>query len=797
MGWLVERAKERHRNLGSGQAIAARLWKQAPAGGLGSEGALANNLRKLDRGEMIDWWLDQRGEPYLTALAALLTWSVPELRRNIEAARPADDDASRWFEFEVFPRLRRLDLDEEDPFPGVPYELLAGDGPRVPTWWHAPPGAGRTLVARWLVRRHGWVLASGPGPWPERAFLEATSDDIAGRRPGRVVVASPRPTAQLGWQVVATPAGWERELIAWVAERIQPGGALRRREVEEALAAGRLAVGTPGQLIELLAEVDAFGIGVLDHSIPASEALHGWIQLHAARPDRAVGEASRRHLREHGVRLLPAIEMARRARGLPVTADALHACMPPLPPPPSADAIYEVARGGGVEAVLAYVQPTAAALVEAMRGLRWVVPEGWGFPTRVLQHLQACVVDLGANAPDFHTLGALLDQPELAEDLLWALSEPGVLETWLARVAAAAVDDPETILALDGLGKAVALRVARGSPAPREGLAALRMKIAQVGGPDERFPDLALRVRVAAEDGWGPLAWLVLDERLGAGEPPGPRGWTLALEVDLRLVKRRDDPPGRAAPLLRRLGVDVLDRLVAANPDEGRWLSPCHVRATLNEPDAVQLAHDLAGIGPFDVVEHLFRRWAPTLEDVARKLWPAWHAYRGYPLQSADVASLSCVWSVFPFDDLTWEEAEALRRQVPLGVEVPDTVWSALLERVPGDEGLLARAPIDVLLAWAERSRHGGIGRGAAWWRAPDRVAARVSKLLLGDPHGRLEGWMDAAPPEASRAVLGAVAGGVGDHARPVVRAWRARVIAARSEGWREVWRDLEGLSRE
>lgn len=169
-------------------------------------------------------------------------------------------------------------------------------------WVIAPPGAGKSLVIKYLVARHsGEVHATSVGTLEDVVALSSTQgllvveverasgrDDIEAlakinaRAYPTVILAPfafPEPTwsgpgatasrAESGWEVVAwkLEPGWRARLLAWIDRRIEDAehdGKLRAADVEEWLSTrdpGETLFATPGDVLSLCAEFDAFGPG--------------------------------------------------------------------------------------------------------------------------------------------------------------------------------------------------------------------------------------------------------------------------------------------------------------------------------------------------------------------------------------------------------------------------------------------------------------------------------------------------------------------------------------------------------
>ncbi|ACY13242.1 hypothetical protein [Haliangium ochraceum] len=181
MGWLEQLAQERgHKSL---RALAYAMKKDPSWPAARKPESVANNLRDLDKGKNAQWWAGT-GRDLLPALAAALGEDESDLVARIQHPPTKVEPGVNLWSFQMFPALRPLDLAQEAPFPGVPEELTRPGGPREPrTWWHAPAGAGKSLVGRWLEARFGWTFLEA-GRWSDiklpqqgRVFVALASSD--------------------------------------------------------------------------------------------------------------------------------------------------------------------------------------------------------------------------------------------------------------------------------------------------------------------------------------------------------------------------------------------------------------------------------------------------------------------------------------------------------------------------------------------------------------------------------------------------------------------------------------------
>lgn len=779
MGWFIERAKEKQRGLTSAGAIASRAWKPELSNeGLGSSEALGNRLRDLDKGKGLAWWLGSRGKPYLSAVAKALKVEPTELVRWIEAARPAAivaDDA-RWFRFEVFPALRPLDLDTEVPFPGVPKELFSGDGPMSLTWWYSPPGAGRTLLGQWLVRRHRWAIVSSDAA-AERTFIEQGSADVPEIGVARrVVVASPHPMPSechgKGWTQVVTPSGWEVDLVKWVKARLQTGGLYDSAAIEALVQAGRLTAGTPGQLIEILADVYTLGVGALTDKISPDIALKAWVKANANRADQTARPASLQYLSAHGVEVLWRAELTRLSQSLTVTRETITDCIH-APPPASADAIRAAHDARDVEGALQLICPQPADLVDAMFKLRWLTYNGWGFPTRVAGWLRQCVVTALVEGDDLRSLGTVTDAPDMLHPVLFALATSKRLAGWIGHIQALTELDPESAMGVDAVVLAMILAEARGEAVPEHAVRSLRESICRLASEE----GVAVHLRV--DRGWSALAWLSL---FPPGQPPTDLHRRRVTAVSYFLLSDKDEH--REIKLLRLLAATQIGELGKKDQVSYNFFLPSSAVAALaaNKEPELQAKNILQGIRQLDIIERLCRPWTTDIGEIARLLHPLWE-HRCIP-EDEDLGKLSRIWAVYPSEWLTYAGPDnQIIQHLRRGMKLPDHVWHAIIELKPADQDVLALAPIDVLFALEDKFQY-QIPK-ILWQRASERSIAFVAELLQNGADVRY--WLRVAPPECNEKILSIVS----SIATPSlwVFDWSERVISERASAWHSVWK--------
>ncbi len=213
--------------------------------------SLSALLGKLDRGRELDWLLDR---PWVQgALAETLGRPVADIRLAIDLP-PAQPESQRYLVLEDLPFARALDLTREPLCPGIPESVMDPsdwkDPRRGGLWWHAPNGAGRSLVGRWLearglarfVRADSWqalseAVARHPSVYVEFRTPPKQIEPVLAPL-GRVCVAAPFPPPSAVIQPsVYNGAGFEfsiepplhpsqylRALLAWVSERLPQDG---------------------------------------------------------------------------------------------------------------------------------------------------------------------------------------------------------------------------------------------------------------------------------------------------------------------------------------------------------------------------------------------------------------------------------------------------------------------------------------------------------------------------------------------------------------------------------------------
>ncbi len=289
--------------------------------------SLGNQLRNLDKGAGLDFWVG-KGRALLPVLGEVTGWGNAAVDEEIDLLLAQRDERAHEWRFAAFPALRPLDLANESLFPGVPGELLTGDGhglwfrngPRR-AWWRTRPGSGRAAVAMRLQAQHGWryIDASdwddmvGQLPSRGRAFVILRSMEGGGELHKdpfptelELVIAAPfepgpgidhippderhgvledwerrygerphlrRPEASsseagIRWNSIHTPPpkDWIEDLIHWTGARVQVGGGFNTAHAKALI--DRLDMDrmfqTPGEVMDLFALLDEVGLEFLE-----------------------------------------------------------------------------------------------------------------------------------------------------------------------------------------------------------------------------------------------------------------------------------------------------------------------------------------------------------------------------------------------------------------------------------------------------------------------------------------------------------------------------------------------------
>ena len=522
MGKLQDMADQR--NIKSMRKLAAAMkgsagspWPREPER---SENTIATKLAELDRGKDVEWWWGT-GAMFRPALAFALGVELAALEPL--RARDEPDGDPHLFTFSDFPELRPLSLLLEDPFPGVPAELTKGRGPSATrTWWVAPPGAGKQLVARWLEQRFGWQLVTGRTwadvadqlPMAGRVFLilesaegaaqliEAASDELrlcvacpeappeaptppstqrdgllrglASIDQGRAGAGPGSPSAE--WRIVemAPPDSWIEALIRWTGARIEPGGGFNAAAQAEVLGWETLAelVETPGDALGLFRVIDEVGLpnersgGELD----PKRWISAWVKTALER----AGDASPigKLLIKRGAELFIDLCKARFCQGLPAVLSPSQwaTLVPTLSEEPDRLALLKLIERGGDDLRAKLIEALAPAPTVLLDALQRLGAIGAGPDPSPLRPLWLATMAENVAVDDHHhgtasELGALLLQPETVEPTLVRMFEDvkAGRDCVCRRGLEAELRSPEGAAALDGALRALGIAASLGA----------------------------------------------------------------------------------------------------------------------------------------------------------------------------------------------------------------------------------------------------------------------------------------------------------------------------------------------
>jgi hypothetical protein len=568
MGWLRDAMQPM--DIPSFRRLAARMKEQSSwprRRRLKDLQSLANKLGHWDEGKDVAWW-HGTGEPFLQPLADVLETTRDDLL--LQMHRADERSAGHLWHFNMFPALRALDLSKEALPPGIPDQLTYDGGPRTDlTWWHAPPGAGKTLVARWLEHRFGWTrLPSSTWaamrqvlPQRGRVFVELSDspglDDIketpfsphlklciAAPFPfprgqesehGSTGFAGPPPPATRvekmpeGWVPVQTSSidTWLRPLIAWVAERVPPGGgfdadgvyALLEDEDPSAMFV------TPGDLLGFLGLVDEVGLEEIDAENPNWLRLVR-VSLRAAieRSDRSLPASVKGLLHESGADLLVQMASERMRRGLGAPLQVMQwADLIPKDITPSLDVerLQQQIREGSKESLdeaLAMLKPSGKDIVAGLEKLSVLSSHSREGLTLHPTWLRG-IVDSAAFDGIFHSgpegIGTLLAHAESSEHTFDTLrqmltdGEFGIVEDLVTGVERAR---PERVIGVDGAFRAVGLALALDKEVPPDLVRQVwDVQMQHVVSRWEHWPPLPV-ISIGSPTPWSgfasPRAWL-------------------------------------------------------------------------------------------------------------------------------------------------------------------------------------------------------------------------------------------------------------------------------------------------
>lgn len=283
MGWLRELMATASPALASYGELSRRVLEHGewPEDVRPQARSLAAIFSKLDRGIDVEWLADR---PWAQqALAGVLGVPTEEVRAAVEPASRAGTGWAGPIRLEDLRYGRSLQLNEQDLFPGIPPQAL-DPAQWSRTFWHAPGGAGRTLVGRLLASRGqatfvaaaSWAQAVASLPRQGAAFVELPYLRDHDLRPCavdcpsalRLCVAAPFEAPAEGWEIVDSPPvdQFLDDLLAWVGARLSeerpfdPHGLAQWLRTNGMLAG---ALDTAGGVIGLCGALDELGIGPL------------------------------------------------------------------------------------------------------------------------------------------------------------------------------------------------------------------------------------------------------------------------------------------------------------------------------------------------------------------------------------------------------------------------------------------------------------------------------------------------------------------------------------------------------
>lgn len=527
MSWLEDLAKEQGYASLRALAQAVRASSQWPVGDKRNIETVANKLRDADKGKDIAWW-SGTGHPLLRPLADVLHEDEPELVEQLQraGASPAGESAALWTS-NMFRALRPIDLRSEDPFPGVPDEIVRlGSSKVARTWWITPTGAGKSLVGRWLAQRHGWTVVRADR-WTEleiptqgRVFVElASTADISAEtldaipQALKICIAAPHPpptksrgqggTDQAGvasffrpmapahaaatvgpggFHVVAPPPPhtWVRALVRWAAARVKPGGGFDAERLQQMFRDEQIVAWfeTPGDLLGFLGLVDHVGLDRLEDAKDPLWWIRVWMNAALERSDRRplVGIADL--LGKRGPEILVQIEVERLRRGLaPSLSESEWIDLVPREQAPDVDrdrllALLDEGASDVVTQVRTMLAPDSASVVRGLKATGALAEGDTGRlvlrPAWIANAITGAAVErLYNDAPD--GLGTLLlfgNTSEAALRRLIADVRAGEINGIGACVATESDMSPEKMAALDGAFRAVGFALLAGTEVP-------------------------------------------------------------------------------------------------------------------------------------------------------------------------------------------------------------------------------------------------------------------------------------------------------------------------------------------
>ncbi|WP_437905329.1 hypothetical protein WME95_44695 [Sorangium sp. So ce327] len=336
MTWQDE-LKRKYRNPERAAAHFLPLWKRSDrifATRVSEPMGLANKIRDLMSGKNEGWWAKRT--LLLELIAADLGYELAELLGGPLALKHA-------LVFPEAPSLKPLGAQDEPCRLGRSGWLLHQavaelGGPDTQRWLLAPPGAGKTLVLRYLKQRHDREFSVVAAPTLEAATESVSSqlplvveievrDDRSdpaalqafARRSTPTVIMAPfvpassetsnryfgpgqrRPPRSFlhgalpGWRIVEAelPAGWRERMIHWVDGRLEESAGDSKFDEQELLTwlaerdPDEVLIKTPGDLLALCAEVHLHGVDDAD----LREMAERWTSRVLAQPAAEASDA--------------------------------------------------------------------------------------------------------------------------------------------------------------------------------------------------------------------------------------------------------------------------------------------------------------------------------------------------------------------------------------------------------------------------------------------------------------------------------------------------------------------------
>jgi hypothetical protein len=833
MGWLRELMAEsstpfRSYDSLAEAALASPTW---PADYRPQSRSLAAIFSKLDRGIELEWLLERPAVQHI--LAELLGSSLPDFRTAARAPL-VDSDEGRRLRLRDLRLARALDLAADTLCPGVPAAVCQPSAWRGGLWWHAPTGAGRSLVGRWLLARGLAEFLRAPS-WSEAhprigsrgpVFVEIEGSHpevVPAQRDGVCVAASWLPQGELAaWTVVESPAPHDylEALVLWVGSRLPSGaefdaGAVLQWLKTEPFEAG--AIDTLGMVIGLCGLAAEWGLDrVRDKSL--AELARDYFSVTLSRAAKS-GNEDANWVRRLGFDVMTSIGRSiltesNEGWGSPRTLEAWLDLVP-----------AEHQRGADLEWMKLSLALTKSPLRNAdlERAARRVPPGAY----RIIRTLQSVGILEGvqpnerlrlephwfSRAVASEALARLvhLSPFEWGEGLIRPSSAPAVARSLYLRVGAGdygaieevldlpSDDNPAHVAALEAVFVTTGLSLLGGAELPSDLLEALwdeqiRLSI--------DLPDGTVRRRIEypalAEPLLAPGTWLLAALAIGEQLPesrglchPLLRPWVLAAAP---ASLRGAYDAIRAALLLRR-GHDwrpaafaLVDRLRGAIGSVEQAGGRAH-------------ALELPGIF-LDEVEHgvpAWETWRALTEDelslaalewlggaralpwsrTASAILTAWQA-AGYPADQPLLGATGTknIWrhatSSWLADWFARASPEARRSAYDL---LEDEQWLALEEPLSGVESsddpvLWAKMPslLAERLLSIARLSVSGASMRTLWTRDPEVVLRVLEGRLSESSADELAGVLDAAPPEHTASVVAALQRGVDPASSPAAR---------------------------